>query len=128
MDLKPRDRPVVRDQAGEFPEVLSGDGEGEVVMASVEPAAGVEPGRVVGEDEPTLPTAHEKIRVWQLPQVSRNDVQAMLQQLRSVIDAPREEVISALHRFVPEFMPDDAVAPVLQIADVPLIAETGIAA
>jgi len=53
----------------------------------------------------TLPTAHPKIRVWELPRVTPRDVELMLADLREVIDAPREHVIAALMRWVPEYQP-----------------------
>src|SRR5690606_13746871 len=61
---------------------------------------------LAGADEPTLPTGHPKIRVWELPQVTPADVTAMLERLESVIDAPRPAVLAALRDCVPEFAGD----------------------
>src|SRR5690606_12786100 len=69
---------------------------------------GIRPGEkleeeLAGADEPTLPTGHPKIRVWELPQVTPAEVAAMLERLRDVIDAPREAVLAALRDCVAEF-------------------------
>jgi FlaA1/EpsC-like NDP-sugar epimerase len=73
---------------------------------------GVRPGEklfeeLAGDNEQTRPTSHEKIRVWQLPTASPGEVGRMLDLLSGVIDAPRQSVISALQRVVPEYQPED---------------------
>ena len=69
---------------------------------------GVRPGEkleeeLAGVDEPTLPTGHDKIRVWQLPAISAGQMELSLQRLRGVVDSPADEVLSALRDVVPEF-------------------------
>lgn len=81
---------------------------------------GVRPGEklfeeLAGVDDLTLPTSHEKIRVWQLPRVGGREVEGMLVHLRRVADAPRDQVVTALARWVPEYRPGGA-APVMRIA------------
>lgn len=71
---------------------------------------GIRPGEKLYEelacdDEQTLPTAHKKIRVWRLPQAQPLKVQRMLDLLRSVVDAPAEQVVAALAQCVPEYRP-----------------------
>ncbi|WP_428938562.1 UDP-N-acetylglucosamine 4,6-dehydratase family protein [Fontivita pretiosa] len=57
------------------------------------------------DDEQTVATSHGKIRIWQLPRASRQQVGRMLQLLQSVIDAPRAQVIQTLMHCVPEYKP-----------------------
>lgn len=69
---------------------------------------GIRPGEklfeeLAGADDPTLPTGHEKIRVWQLPRVGRREVEGMLARLRAVADAPKDQVVATLARWVPEY-------------------------
>ena len=82
---------------------------------------GIRPGEkleeeLAGADEPTLPTGHPKIRVWELPQVTPTDVTAMLERLESVIDAPRPAVLAALRDCVPEFAGDAGEGARLRLA------------
>jgi len=72
---------------------------------------GVRPGEKLYEelrcdDEQTCPTCHPRIRIWRLPPVSPEQAQNMLSVLAAVVDAPRDEVIAALSRCVPEYQPD----------------------
>jgi FlaA1/EpsC-like NDP-sugar epimerase len=73
--------------------------------------SGVRPGEKLYEElscdnEQTRPTAHRKIRVWQLPVASRGQIQRMLERLMNVIDSSREEVVQALAECIPEYNPD----------------------
>jgi FlaA1/EpsC-like NDP-sugar epimerase len=73
--------------------------------------SGVRPGEKLYEElacdnEQTRPTAHKKIRVWQLPSAGPSEIQRMLDRLLGVVDAPREAVIDALCECVPEYCPD----------------------
>lgn len=72
---------------------------------------GVRPGEklfeeLAGDSETTKPTAHERIRVWQLPRASRREAEQMIEQLVATINRPRVEVIAALCDCVPEYQPD----------------------
>lgn len=76
---------------------------------------GVRPGEKLYEElacdnEQTRPTAHAKIRVWQLPTASKQEVGRMLNVLGRVTDGRRDEVIAALRECVPEYMPESATA------------------
>jgi FlaA1/EpsC-like NDP-sugar epimerase len=71
---------------------------------------GIRPGEKLYEelacdDEQTVATSHGKIRIWQLPRASGQQVGRMLQLLERAIDAPRAEVIKALMQCVPEYKP-----------------------
>jgi FlaA1/EpsC-like NDP-sugar epimerase len=73
--------------------------------------SGVRPGEKLYEElscdnEQTRPTAHRKIRVWQLPVARRDQIQRMLERLMKVIDSSREEVVLALVECIPEYNPD----------------------
>jgi FlaA1/EpsC-like NDP-sugar epimerase len=73
--------------------------------------SGIRPGEKLYEElacdnEQTCPTAHRKIRVWQLPMASPEEIKRMLARLSNVIDSSREEVIAALAECVPEYCPD----------------------
>ena len=63
----------------------------------------------------TLPTSHPRIRVWELPRADARHVTAMLTDLAEVIDAPREQVVSALMRAVNEYQPQQASAPKMRL-------------
>jgi FlaA1/EpsC-like NDP-sugar epimerase len=72
---------------------------------------GVRPGEklyeeLAGDNEQTCPTSHRKIRVWKLPAASGGEVNEMLELLRDIVDAPRDRVVRALARCVPEYRPD----------------------
>jgi FlaA1/EpsC-like NDP-sugar epimerase len=72
---------------------------------------GIRPGEKLYEElscdnEQTCPTAHEKIRVWQLPTATTEQIDQALTRLLAIIDAPRAEVIDALCTCVPEYTPE----------------------
>jgi FlaA1/EpsC-like NDP-sugar epimerase len=66
---------------------------------------------LAGQDDVTLPTSHPRIRVWELPRVEALEVELMLQNLREVIDSPREMVINSLMTAVQEYRPSEATLP-----------------
>ncbi len=57
------------------------------------------------ENEQTRPTAHEKIRVWQLPRASAAQVRRMLESLAGAVTGTHEQVVLALAQCVPEYQP-----------------------
>jgi FlaA1/EpsC-like NDP-sugar epimerase len=72
---------------------------------------GIRPGEKLYEElacdnEQTRPTAHEKIRVWQLPTATQSEIEQMLERLLAVTDAPRQDVIAALCDCIPEYHPE----------------------
>jgi FlaA1/EpsC-like NDP-sugar epimerase len=72
--------------------------------------SGIRPGEklfeeLAGDDEQTRPTSHEKIRVWQLPTFSRQQVARSLEQLAIAAKGTKEEAIAALMAAVPEYRP-----------------------
>jgi FlaA1/EpsC-like NDP-sugar epimerase len=74
---------------------------------------GIRPGEklyeeLAGDNEQTRPTSHAKIRVWQLPQASRQQVQRMLDLLADAVNAARPQILFALKQCVPEYQPADA--------------------
>lgn len=76
---------------------------------------GVRPGEKLYEelardDEQTRPTSHEKIRVWQLPRASSQQVERMLKLLGGVVDGSRDDVIGALRQVVAEYRPAGVTA------------------
>jgi FlaA1/EpsC-like NDP-sugar epimerase len=73
--------------------------------------SGIRPGEKLYEElacdnEQTCPTSHDKIRVWQLAQASSQQIHRMLEMLSRVINAPRQQVVSALMHCVPEYHPE----------------------
>jgi FlaA1/EpsC-like NDP-sugar epimerase len=85
---------------------------------------GIRPGEklyeeLAGDNEQTRPTSHEKIRVWQLPTASAQEIAQMLSDLQQVINAPRNGVIRALCDAIPEYRPDQSHAfePILDRAE-----------
>jgi FlaA1/EpsC-like NDP-sugar epimerase len=79
--------------------------------------SGIRPGEklyeeLANDNEQTRPTSHEKIRVWELPPASGQQVARMLELLEAVTDAPREHVVRALRQAVTEYQPDSAGATV----------------
>jgi FlaA1/EpsC-like NDP-sugar epimerase len=77
---------------------------------------GIRPGEKLYEElacdnEQTRPTAHKKIRVWQLPTAGQQQVKRMLDLLASVTQGSREEVIFALSQCVPEYRPESLRIP-----------------
>ena len=72
---------------------------------------GIRPGEklyeeLAGAAEQTLPTKHPKIRTWQLPAATPAQIDHMLATLTPVLNAPRDQVISALCQIVPEYTPN----------------------
>ncbi|HWE92996.1 MAG TPA: nucleoside-diphosphate sugar epimerase/dehydratase [Tepidisphaeraceae bacterium] len=77
---------------------------------------GVRPGEKLYEelsndDEQTRPTAHEKIRVWQLPPANPQQVARDLERLASAAEGSAQDAMSALKICVPEFLPGGKGAP-----------------
>ncbi len=77
--------------------------------------SGIRPGEKLYEElslenEETLATSHEKIRVWQLPPAKQQQVERMLQTLEAIVDGRRDEVVEALRRCVGEYQPSGAPA------------------
>jgi FlaA1/EpsC-like NDP-sugar epimerase len=77
---------------------------------------GVRPGEKLYEelssdDEQTRPTAHEKIRVWQLPPANPQQVARDLERLASAAEGSGQDAMSALKICVPEFLPGGKGAP-----------------
>jgi FlaA1/EpsC-like NDP-sugar epimerase len=71
---------------------------------------GVRPGEKLHEelacdDEQTRPTAHEKIRVWQLPAGDTRHVAEGLKLLATAAEGTPEQAVAALARCVPEYRP-----------------------
>ena len=71
---------------------------------------GVRPGEKLFEElaahnEQTRPTAHAKIRVWQLPAAPLEAVERGLELLAAATDGPRERAVAALAQCVPEYRP-----------------------
>ncbi|HEY7090439.1 MAG TPA: nucleoside-diphosphate sugar epimerase/dehydratase [Tepidisphaeraceae bacterium] len=72
---------------------------------------GIRPGEklyeeLAADDEQTRPTSHDKIRVWQIPQATTQQIRRMLERLHLVLDSSREQVMEALSACVPEYRPD----------------------
>jgi FlaA1/EpsC-like NDP-sugar epimerase len=76
---------------------------------------GVRPGEKLYEElsadnEQTAATSHAKIRVWQLPRASSEQIEQMLAMLANVTNAPRDKVVSALKRVLPgEYRPNGEI-------------------
>jgi FlaA1/EpsC-like NDP-sugar epimerase len=73
--------------------------------------SGIRPGEKLYEElscdnEQTRPTAHRKIRVWQLPTAAPSEIDRMLERLMNIIDDAREEVVRALTDCIPEYRPE----------------------
>ena len=76
---------------------------------------GVRPGEKLYEElsatnEQTRPTSHEKIRVWQLPVASSEQVELMLEILSSSLPAGSTKIVDALKQCVGEYEPKRAPA------------------
>jgi FlaA1/EpsC-like NDP-sugar epimerase len=72
---------------------------------------GIRPGEklaeeLCGEGEQTLPTAHEKIRVWELPRASQHQMKRLLDRLAGATSGDHEQIIATLRQCVPEYTPD----------------------
>jgi FlaA1/EpsC-like NDP-sugar epimerase len=81
---------------------------------------GIRPGEKLYEelacaDEQTRPTSHAKIRVWQLPCATREQIDEMLKALGGVTGASHAEIVKTLCRFVGEYQPDIARQPELHL-------------
>jgi FlaA1/EpsC-like NDP-sugar epimerase len=77
---------------------------------------GVRPGEklneeLAGDGEQTRPTAHPKIRVWQLPPADPRQVARGLEILADAVGGTDEDAIVALRRCVPEFRPATTSLP-----------------
>jgi len=84
---------------------------------------GIRPGEKLYEElacatEQTRPTTHPKIRVWQLPRATPQQIEQMLQSLTAITSSTHREIVQALCRFVPEYQPDiDRQPPLHIVAD-----------
>jgi FlaA1/EpsC-like NDP-sugar epimerase len=99
--------------------------------------SGIRPGEKLYEelacdDEQTRPTAHEMIRVWQLPRPSAEQVAEGLKRLSRAAEGTSEDAVNALRSCVPEFRHGDApratptqISPLRLVSD---LAETSAAA
>src|SRR5207253_685932 len=84
---------------------------------------GVRPGEKLYEelacdDEQTRPTAHEKIRVWQLPPADPREVGRGLEWLAEAVEGTPQDAVAALIRCVPEYRParaDGAASPAMRL-------------
>jgi FlaA1/EpsC-like NDP-sugar epimerase len=81
---------------------------------------GIRPGEKLYEelacaDEQTRPTSHPKIRVWQLPRATTQQVERMMATVSSVIHGDRNQIVEALCRCVPEYQPADRVPAAMRI-------------
>jgi FlaA1/EpsC-like NDP-sugar epimerase len=77
--------------------------------------SGIRPGEKLYEElacanEQTRPTSHPKIRVWQLPRATVQQVERMMHSLGGVINSDRSRVVAALRECVPEYRPTPEVA------------------
>ena len=87
--------------------------------------SGVRPGEKLYEElsatnEQTRPTSHEKIRVWQLPQADREQVEQMLQTLNNALSADSAQIVDALKACVGEYEPKRTAAPAPEKSRIPL--------
>jgi FlaA1/EpsC-like NDP-sugar epimerase len=72
---------------------------------------GIRPGEklyeeLANDDEQTKPTAHPKIRVWQLAPAESRQIASHLTLLAQATGEDRESAIAALSRCIPEYRPD----------------------
>ncbi|HEY7119455.1 MAG TPA: nucleoside-diphosphate sugar epimerase/dehydratase [Tepidisphaeraceae bacterium] len=75
---------------------------------------GMRPGEKLFEElatdnEETKPTGHAKIRVWQLPPATLDQIEKGLERLAEVVDGPRDAAVAALMGAVNEYRPADGV-------------------
>lgn len=68
------------------------------------------------DDEQTRPTAHEKIRVWQLPRTDAATVARGLDLLAAATNGSASDAVAALARCVPEYRPMSPSAAAVQRA------------
>lgn len=71
---------------------------------------GVRPGEKLFEelardDENTRPTSHEKIRVWELPTRSLDNVESMLGRLATAVNLPKDGAVAVLAEVLNEYRP-----------------------
>ena len=81
---------------------------------------GVRPGEklfeeLAADNERTRRTSHEKIRVWQLPTATSDEIEHALSRLSGVVDAPRESAIGALMEVLAEYRPEAASQPKMRV-------------
>jgi FlaA1/EpsC-like NDP-sugar epimerase len=81
---------------------------------------GIRPGEKINEelagaDEQTRPTSHPKLRVWQLPRATAQQVEEMMATLASAINGDRRRIVEALCTCVPEYQPADGVPAKMRI-------------
>ena len=81
---------------------------------------GVRPGEKLFEElanpnERTRPTSHEKIRVWELPTATPDQLEHGLTRLAAAADAPRESAITALMQVVAEYRPESFSLPKMRV-------------
>jgi FlaA1/EpsC-like NDP-sugar epimerase len=82
---------------------------------------GIRPGEKLYEElacdnERTVSTSHEKIRVWQLPPANRRQVRQMLEILGRVVEGDRDAVRTALRKVVPEYQPEGLSVETREVA------------
>jgi FlaA1/EpsC-like NDP-sugar epimerase len=70
---------------------------------------------LAGAGERTRPTSHEKIRVWELPVATADQVERGLAKLAAAADGPREGAVAALMEVVAEYRPDAASQPKMRV-------------
>jgi FlaA1/EpsC-like NDP-sugar epimerase len=95
--------------------------------------SGIRPGEKLYEElacdnEQTRPTAHRKIRVWQLPTAAPSEIERMLERLTCIVDDSREEVIRALADCIPEYRPDGLPQTAIVTGHIRLVPEAEAAA
>jgi len=95
--------------------------------------SGIRPGEKLYEElacdnEQTRPTAHRKIRVWQLPTARPLEIRQMLERLINVLDASREEVVQALADCISEYRPEGERPNAIAVAHLRLVLAEGEAA
>jgi FlaA1/EpsC-like NDP-sugar epimerase len=81
---------------------------------------GIRPGEKLYEElacpgEQTRPTSHPKIRVWQLPRASPQQVQQMMEKLGCVTGASHRQIVEVLRRCVPEYRSNVGEMPAMRI-------------
>jgi FlaA1/EpsC-like NDP-sugar epimerase len=82
--------------------------------------SGIRPGEKLYEelscaDEQTRPTSHSKIRVWQLPRATPQQVEKMVQLLGAITNSGKGEVVQALSQCVPEYQSGEIEKPVMHL-------------
>jgi FlaA1/EpsC-like NDP-sugar epimerase len=81
---------------------------------------GIRPGEKLYEelacaDEQTRRTSHPKIRVWQLPRATDQQVERMMATLTAVINGDRRQIVEMLCSCVPEYQPADGMHAAMRI-------------